>query len=74
MSMNLFASASGDISWKEELSPGAVVPFESPSFKNALFPLVQKERSLFFSCSGLLVCFGPFLSFYLRKMWSHRVS
>jgi hypothetical protein len=25
MSMNLFASASGDISWKEELSPGAVV-------------------------------------------------
>ena len=24
MSMNLFASASGDISWKEELSPGAV--------------------------------------------------
>lgn len=25
MSMNLFASASGDISWKEALSPGAVV-------------------------------------------------
>ena len=25
MSMNLLASASGDISWKEELSPGAVV-------------------------------------------------
>lgn len=25
MSMNLFASASGDISWKEELCPGAVV-------------------------------------------------
>jgi alkylated DNA repair protein (DNA oxidative demethylase) len=25
MSMNLFASPSGDISWKEELSPGAVV-------------------------------------------------
>jgi DNA oxidative demethylase len=25
MSMNLFASARGDISWKEELSPGAVV-------------------------------------------------
>lgn len=25
MSMNLFASASSDTSWKEELSPGAVV-------------------------------------------------
>ncbi len=25
MNMNLFASARGDISWKKELSPGAVV-------------------------------------------------